>query len=104
MTQAGFVRIVSNPVFSRRVVSPRDALEVLQGSLQHRAHRFWTEDIGVAEAFAHFGRRLSGHQQITDAYLLGLAIHKKGRLATLDSSLASLLPDEGDAKKRIALL
>jgi toxin-antitoxin system PIN domain toxin len=104
MTQAGFVRIVSNPVFSRRVVSPRDALEVLRGSLQHRTHRFWTEDIGVAEAVAHFGRRLSGHQQITDAYLLGLATHKKGRLATLDSSFASLLPDEGGAKKRIALI
>jgi toxin-antitoxin system PIN domain toxin len=103
MTQAGFVRIVSNPAFSRRVVSPRDALQVLGGSLQHPAHHFWTEDIGVTEVLASFGGRVLGHQQITDAYLLGLAIHKKGRLATLDSSLASLLP-EPSAARRVVLL
>lgn len=104
MTQAGFVRIVSNPVFSRRSVSPRDALEVLSGSLRHPAHHFWTEDIGVTEALAHFGRRLLGHQQITDAYLLGLAIQKKGRLATLDASLSSLLSEESAARNRLVLL
>jgi len=104
MTQAGFVRIVSNPIFSRRAVSPRDALEVLSGSLQHPAHHFWTEDIGVTEALAHFGRRLLGHQQITDAYLLGLAIQKKGRLATLDASLSSLLLDQSAARSRLVLL
>jgi len=104
MTQAGFVRIVSNPIFSRRAVSPRDALDVLSGSLQHPAHHFWTEDIGVTEAFAHFGRRLLGHQQITDAYLLGLAIQKKGRLATLDAGLSSLLSDQSAARSRLVLL
>ena len=104
MTQAGFVRTVSNPAFSRHAVSPRDALEVLHGSLQHRAHRFWTEDIGIEEALAHFGRRVNGHQQITDAYLLGLAIHKKGSLATLDGSLASLLPEPSAARTRLVLL
>jgi uncharacterized protein len=104
MTQAGFVRIVSNPAFSSHAVSPRDAQEVLSGSLQHPAHRFWAEDIGVAEAFAHFGRLLLGHQQVTDAYLLGLAIHKKGRLATLDAGLSSLLPEQSAARARISLL
>jgi toxin-antitoxin system PIN domain toxin len=104
MTQAGFVRIVSNPAFSRLVVSPRDAMEVLQGSLQHRAHRFWVEDIGITEAVAQTGRRLTGHQQVTDAYLLGLATHKKGRLATLDASVASLLPDQSAARNRVILL
>ena len=104
MTQAGFVRIVSNPAFSRRPVSPRDALEVLQGSLQHRAHRFWTEDIGIADAVSEFGRRLIGHRQVTDAYLLGLAIHKKGRLVTLDGGLGSLLLDRDGANDRLVLL
>lgn len=104
MTQAGFVRVVSNPAFSQRVVSPRDALQVLSGSLQHPAHHFWTEDIGVTEVLAPFGRRLLGHQQIAHAYLLGLAIHKKGRLATLDGSLASLLPEQSAARNRLSLL
>ena len=86
-------------------MSPRDALDVLSGSLRHPAHRFWTEDIAVADALAVFGPRLLGHQQITDAYLLGLAIHKKGRLATFDSSVSSLLPDAERRKipARVAL-
>jgi toxin-antitoxin system PIN domain toxin len=104
MTQAAFVRIVSNPAFSSRAVSPRDALVVLSGSLDHPAHRFWTEDLSVADALSQFRRRLLGHQQVTDAYLLALAIHKKGRLATLDASLASLLPDESAAHARLTLL
>ena len=104
MTQTGFVRIVSNPIFSRRAVSPRDALEVLSGSLQHPAHHFWTEEIGVTEALVHFGRRLLGHQQIADAYLLGLAIQKKGRLVTLDASLSSLLSEQSAARTRLVLL
>jgi uncharacterized protein len=103
MTQAGFVRIVSNPAFSRRAVSPRDALEVLRGSLQHPRHHFWTEDIAVTESLAQFGRRLLGHQQITDAYLLGLAIQKKGRLATLDARLSSLLPEQSAARTLVHL-
>jgi uncharacterized protein len=104
MTQAAFVRIVSNPSFSRSAVSPRDALIVLGRSLEHPAHRFWTEDISVTEALAQFGRRLLGHQQVTDAYLLGLAIHKKGKLATFDHSMASLLAEESSALGRVALL
>ena len=100
-TQAAFVRIVSNPVFSRRGVSPRDALAVLGSSLEHPAHRFWTEDIDVPEALAICLPRLIGHQQVTDAYLLGLAIHKKGRLATLDASLSSLLPEESAAHRHV---
>lgn len=94
MTEAAFVRIVSNPIFSRRSTSPLDALKVLGGSLNHPSHRFWTADISVVDALAYCGKRLVGHQQVTDAYLLGLAIHKKGKLATLDSSLSSLLPRE----------
>jgi uncharacterized protein len=39
---------------------------------------------------APFGGRLYGHQQITDAYLLGLAIKESGVLVTLDKGLRHL--------------
>jgi hypothetical protein len=39
-----------------------------------------------------------GHQQVTDAYLVGLAIHHKGRLVTLDQSIVAMLgPDDPKA-------
>jgi uncharacterized protein len=97
ITQAGFVRIVSNPSFSIRAVTPPDALRTLDLTLQHPAHHFWPDDLLLSDALAIVGKRLLGHQQITDAYLLGLAIHKKGRLATLDRSVVELF-GRGDSR------
>lgn len=95
MTEAGFVRIVSNPSFSLQAVTPKEALRGLEISLLDPAHRFWPDDIPLATALAESGSRLAGHQQITDAYLLALAMHHKGKLATLDRQLARSLPESG---------
>src|SRR5215813_3722253 len=94
MTQAAFVRILSNPAFAERAVSPADALVVLAASLEHPDHRFWSDEISVPQALHHFSRHLQGHRQVTDAYLLGLVIQKKGRLVTLDAGIPSLLRDD----------
>src|SRR5580698_10054789 len=91
LTQAGFVRIVSNPAFSPDAVSPRVAINTLQANLKHPSHQFWPDDISVPEALQPLLERLAGHGQVTDAYLLGLAIRKQARLATFDHALASLL-------------
>ena len=52
------------------------------------------DEISLADAIAPLLPQLKGHQQTTDAYQLGLTIHMKGKLATLDRSIATLLPDE----------
>jgi predicted nucleic acid-binding protein len=93
MTQAGFVRVVSNPAFSIRTITPREALANLAITVKHAGHHFWRDDISLQQSTESFASRLVGHQQITDAYLLGLAIHHKGRLITLDRATLSLLPD-----------
>lgn len=48
-------------------------------------HRFWTEDISLLEMFKPDVIISPAH--ITDVYLLGLAVHKKGKLATLDQRI-----------------
>ena len=90
ITQAGFVRIVSNPSFSRDAVRPRDAVQVLSANTASKDHTFWPDELSVDEAVAFTGIRLLGHQQVTDAYLLGLAIRRGGVLATLDHRIAAL--------------
>ena len=90
LTEAGFVRIVSNPAFSRDAVQPREALQVLRANTAAKDHQFWPDALPVAEAVAFAGARLVGHQQVTDAYLLGLALRRDGRLATLDRSFGAL--------------
>ena len=102
-TQSGFVRIISNPAFSRDALAPEQALSLLRANLEHPAHQFWPAGITVNEALAKVGK-VVGHQQITDAYLLGLAIHNRGRLATLDRRANSLLPTNGPGQSRIEVI
>ena len=89
-TQAAFVRIISNPAASRNVIRPAQAIEVLETSLRFPVHEFWKDELSIAEATFTFRDFLTGHQQITDAYLLGLCQRRKGRLATFDRGIAAL--------------
>lgn len=94
MTQAGFVRIASNPAFSADAVTPAEALHLLKSNTAAPDHVFWPDDVVLSQAVEYAGARLVGHQQVTAAYLLGLAIQRGGVLATLDRGMASLVgPD-----------
>ncbi len=103
-TQAAFVRISSNPAFSPHAVSPQEALRLLNTNLKHPGHRFWRDEIDLGQAVRRFQERLVGHRQVTDAYLLGLALFKKGRLATLDESVMTLLPEGSPDRGSIEII
>lgn len=90
ITQAGFVRVLSNPAFSSRAVSPGEALAALAKSVTHPAHRFWADSISLQQALEPLAGNLVGHRQVTDAYLFGLALRNKGKLVTLDRAILSL--------------
>ncbi|HEV2422997.1 MAG TPA: TA system VapC family ribonuclease toxin [Candidatus Acidoferrales bacterium] len=94
LTQTAFVRILSNPAFSPNALTPTDALALLEANLGRPAHRFWPDEVSLVQALEPFAQHLAGHQQVTDAYLLGLAMNKKGKLATLDRAVRALLPDK----------
>ena len=94
LTQASFVRIVSNPKFAEHSLDISEALELLSTVTKLSGHRFWTMDVDFLEAVQPFAERLFGHQQVSDAYLLGLSAKKKGRLATLDRAIKALAGSE----------
>ncbi len=103
-TQAAFVRIISNPAFSRDAVTPQEAMKTLGANVKHGSHQFWADEISFVQAAAPFAQRLEGHQQVTDAYLLGLAMHKRGRLATMDRGILALLPNKGPERDLVTVL
>jgi toxin-antitoxin system PIN domain toxin len=103
-TQAGFVRIVSNPAFSRDAVTPRDALGVLAANTASKDHVFWPDELPLAEAVAVAGSRLLGHQQVTDAYLLGVVLRRGGMLATLDERITALAEPDSVQRRAVALI
>jgi uncharacterized protein len=101
LPQLGFVRIVSNPAFSRDALSPVEALALLGENLAHPAHEFWTDRLQVPAAVKGIEARLQGYKQLTDAYLLALAHRRKGVLATFDRGLRTLAGDEFSASVEI---
>lgn len=103
LTQLGFVRISSNPKIIPEAVLPQQALKVLGQMVEHKHHVFWTDDLGLTDRHIPVVH-LMGHRQVTDAYLLGLAIRRRGRLVTLDESLSSLLPARDPRRSAIELI
>lgn len=94
LTEAGFVRIITNPRFLHQPPEVREAIDMLRALAELRGHQFWTMDAGFAEAVEALEDRLFGHQQVTDAYLLALSIRNRGRLATLDRATKTLAASE----------
>jgi uncharacterized protein len=90
LTESGFARIACNPSAIERSAKVREALRMLSTMTLRPGYRFWPMDITFSEAVQPFQERLFGHRQVTDAYLLGLAIKNKGRLVTLDRGIEVL--------------
>jgi uncharacterized protein len=63
---------------------------MLEAIHKHPKHVFWPDNFSYRE-IKH--QRLTGHRQITDAWLAELARRKNGKLATLDDALSVLWPD-----------
>lgn len=103
-TQAGFVRIVSNPAFSRDAVTPRDAVGVLAANTASKDHAFWPDELPLAEAVDFAGSKLLGHPQVTDAYLLGLVLRRGGRLATLDERVTALAEPDSVQRRAVEVI
>jgi uncharacterized protein len=90
LTEAGFVRIISSIQFHDYPVELAEAFQLLTTIIERPGHHFWPMDITFLDAVRPFRRRLFGHRQVTDAYVLGLTIKNKGRLVTLDRGIEAL--------------
>jgi toxin-antitoxin system PIN domain toxin len=84
-TEAGFLRVTTNPKAGSRSIE--GALEALESLDNHAGYRFWPMTEGWASLVKPFLERVHGHQQITDACLLGLAVKEGGVLVTLDKGI-----------------
>ena len=102
-TQSGFIRVSSNPRIVDPAVTPAEALAVLRQLTALRQHRFWADDLDFTSQELPF-RFVLGHRQVTDAYLLGLAVARNGQLVTLDRAVPELLPEGSPLRHHVRLL
>jgi toxin-antitoxin system PIN domain toxin len=86
LTQNGFVRIISGSRYPQPLAIA-DAIALMQAQMALPEHIFWPDDVSLGDPkrFAH--DRLLGPSQITDAYLLALAVQNDGRLVTFDRTI-----------------
>jgi hypothetical protein len=66
LTEAGFGRIVSNPAFSSDALGAREAVDFLGINMDTQFHRFWPDDVRLADTVKALGISLLGHQQVAD--------------------------------------
>lgn len=86
-TENGFVRVVSNPAYPGRRTTVADAVARLRRFAASGHHTPWPDDVSILREQVLDPSHLAGHGEITDAYLLALAVHHQGALATFDPSI-----------------
>ena len=87
LTQNGCLRIMAQPAYPN--AQPMSVLlQMLQRSVHSKAHQLWSDDISLLDAARFEHTHLHGHRQLTDAYLLGLAVKNDGCLVTFDTTIA----------------
>ncbi len=87
-SEAGFLRVSANPNVGQLSLS--EAAKILAAFSKLPGYRFWPITDGWSTLAAPFADRIFGHRQITDAYLLGLAIKENGVLVTLDKAIGHM--------------
>jgi len=103
LTENGFVRILSNPAYPGRRTTVADAVERLGLLARSEQHVFWADDVSVLDPSLIDAAELAGHRDITDAYLLALAVAHGGALATFDASVR-IPPAMGAKPHHLAVL
>jgi len=86
LTQNGCLRIMAQPSYPEAFPLPVIA-QRLSRALAHPAHRFLADDYSLLDASSLNWAEMLGHRQITDSYLVGLAVRHQCRLVTFDARL-----------------
>jgi toxin-antitoxin system PIN domain toxin len=94
LTEAGFVRVTTNPVYRPASRTVAQAAAVLADFATHPGYRYWPISDKWTVLTAPFSVRIFGHQQVTDAYLLGMAVKEGGVLVTFDTGIRYLAGSE----------
>ena len=86
LTENACLRLLTNPRH-HAPVSPAVVLARLEATKRGGNHTFWPDDVSITDAAGFDWDRLEGHQQVTDIYLLALAVAHGGRLVTFNQRI-----------------
>ena len=86
ITQNGCIRIMSNsghpnPLPVQAVITH------LARACHEDIHEFWADEVSLLDSDVVDSSRIHGPRQLTDIYLLGLAVQHEGRLVTFEANI-----------------
>ncbi len=93
LTWSGFIRVLGNPKATQNPRPADEAWLMLRANFQSGHHRYLGFGADKAPRLERILSRCQGHNQVTDALLIQLAISHSARLATFDAKLRHLSPD-----------
>jgi uncharacterized protein len=97
ITQNGLIRIISHKSYPNSLGSPAAAIALLRGLTSDKHHHFWPDDLSLFDAAVIDSGKILTPAQVTDTYLLALAVKHGGQFATFDRRLVTTAVKGGAA-------
>lgn len=102
ISQNGCLRIMSHPGYPNPLPVAA-VMERLAAATARSHHQFWPDDVSLLDPRIADPARIHGPRQLTDLFLLALAIHHGGRFVTFDKAV-TLNAVKGAEKKHLVIL
>ena len=102
ITQNGCIRVMSSAAYPNRL--PISAIaERLAEACRRDVHEFWPDAVSLLDPEVVDTSRIHGPRQLTDCYLLALAVRHAGRLVTFDASITPVAVRRATRKQLLVL-
>ena len=102
LTQNGCVRIMSSSSYPNTQPVHLLVIRMAEACTQ-RIHEFWPDETSLLDSAIFDTTRIHGPRQITDVYLLGLAVRHDSRFVTFDGRIP-LQAVRGATEKNLVVL
>jgi toxin-antitoxin system PIN domain toxin len=102
ITLNGCIRVLSQPNYPNRVPM-QQVVEGLRQAMQNPLHEFWADDVNTAESKSVDWSYTVRPTQLTDVYLLALAVAHDARFVTLDQGIALACVPTARAEQLVVL-
>ena len=96
MTINGCIRVLSHPSYPTVRATFADVIAHLRIFCARPNHEFWSDDISLLDEARCRPSKIASSSQLTDIYLLALAVSRKGKLVTFDRGISiDVVPGSG---------
>jgi toxin-antitoxin system PIN domain toxin len=87
VTENGFVRTANVAARTGEFVPMATLIDRLRAFQRAGGHEFWHDDVSLLDNARFDARRIHGNRQVTDVYLLALAVAHDAQLVTFDARI-----------------